>query len=118
MMEIAPVGGAIKRRVDQYGVVVGDIEFEKRRFENTDYVVTDQEWYRSGMQADEPRWFNVSVHPGGSRPSIAYAGPSDVYQKRQGVLATIIQYTPFAQIPSNPRGGERRAALTLGASAR
>jgi adenylate cyclase len=39
MMEIAPVDGAIKRRIDQYGVVVGDIQFEKRRFENTDYVV-------------------------------------------------------------------------------
>ena len=50
-----------------------DIEFEKRRFEPTDYVVTDQEWYRSGITADEPRWFNVSVHPVGSRPSIAYA---------------------------------------------
>src|SRR6266446_1351161 len=82
MMEIAPVDGAIKRRIDQYGVVVGDIQFEKRRFENTDYVVTDQEWYRSGMQADEPRWFNVTVHPVGLRPSIAYAGPIDVYQKR------------------------------------
>ena len=42
MMEIAPVEGVVKRRVDQYGVVVGDIEFEKRRFENTDYLVTDQ----------------------------------------------------------------------------
>src|ERR1700676_5194793 len=62
MMEIAPVKGAIKRRIDQYQVVVGDIEFEKRRFEDTDYVVTDQEWYRSGMQIDDPRWFNVTVH--------------------------------------------------------
>src|SRR3954453_16160468 len=77
MMEIAPVDGVVKRRVDKYGVVVGDIEFEKRRFEATDYVVTDQEWYRSGMQADEPRWFNGSAPPVGSRPSIAYAGPVD-----------------------------------------
>jgi adenylate cyclase len=40
MMEIAPLDGMIKRRVDKYGVVVGDIQFEKRRFENTDYVVS------------------------------------------------------------------------------
>src|SRR5258708_18104792 len=93
MMEIAPVDGVIKRRIDQYQVVIGDIEFEKRRFENTDYVVTDQEWYRSGMQADEPRWFNVTVHPVGSRPSIAYAGPIDVYQKRHAVLPMTIDYT-------------------------
>jgi adenylate cyclase len=114
MMEIAPVDGVIKRRVDQYGVVVGDIEFEKRRFENTDYVVTDQEWYRSGMQADEPRWFNVLVHPVGSRPSIAYAGPIDVYEKRQGVLAIIIEYTRFAQFLANLSVGKSGAAFILG----
>src|SRR5258708_4528174 len=114
MMEIAPIDGVIKRRVDQYGVVVGDIEFEKRRFENTDYVVTDQEWYRSGMQADEPRWFNVTVHPVGSRPSIAYAGPIDVYEKRQGVLAIIIEYTRFAQFLANLSVGKSGAAFILG----
>jgi adenylate cyclase len=114
MMEIAPVNGAIKRRIDKYGVVVGDIEFEKRRFEDTDYVVTGQEWYRSGMQADEPHWFNVSHHPVGLRPSIAYAGPVDVYEKRQGVLAVIIEYTRFAQFLSNLSVGKSGAAFILG----
>src|SRR6478735_7229331 len=60
MMEIAPVDG-----------------IEKRRFENTDYAVTEQEWFRSSISADEPRWFNVTAHPVGTRPSIAYAGPID-----------------------------------------
>src|ERR1700735_2468601 len=41
MMEIGKVDGVVKRRVDQYQVVVGDIQFEKRRFEDTDYKVTD-----------------------------------------------------------------------------
>src|SRR4030081_2342343 len=114
MMEIARVDGAIKRRIDQYQVVVGDIQFEKRRFENTDYVVTDQEWYRSGMQSDEPRWFNVLVHPVGMRPSIAYARPIDVYQKRQGVLAIIIEYTRLAQFLSHLSVGNSGAAFILG----
>jgi adenylate cyclase len=114
MMEIARVDGAIKRRIDQYQVVVGDIQFENRRFENTDYAVTDQEWYLSGMQTDEPRWFNVLVHPVGSRPSIAYAGPVDVYQKRQGVLAVIIEYTRFAQFLSHLSVGKSGAAFILG----
>ncbi len=114
MMEIAPVDGVIKRRIDQYQVVIGDIEFEKRRFENTDYVVTDQEWFRSGMQADEPHWFNVLVHPVGLRPSIAYAGPIDVYQKRQGVLAVIIEYTRLAQFLSHLSVGKSGAAFILG----
>ncbi len=38
MMEIARTDGVLKRRIDQYQVVVGDIQFEKRRFENTDYL--------------------------------------------------------------------------------
>jgi adenylate cyclase len=114
MMEIAPADGVFKRRIDQYGVVVGDIQFEKRRFENTDYVVTDQEWYKEGMKAEEPRWFNVTVHPVGSRPSIAFAGPVDVYQKREGVLAIIIEYTRFAQFLSNLSVGKSGAAFILG----
>jgi adenylate cyclase len=113
MMEIAPVDGAIKRRIDQYQVVVGDIEFETRRFENTDYAVTEQEWYRKGIEADEPRWFDVSTHPVGARPSIAYAGPIDVYQKRQGVLAVIIEYTRLARFLSQLSVGKSGAAFIL-----
>jgi adenylate cyclase len=95
-------------------VVVGDIQFEKRRFENTDYAVTDQEWYRTGIQADEPSWFAVTVHPVGLRPSIAYAGPIDVYQKRQGVLAVIIENTRLAQFLSQLSVGKTGAAFILG----
>jgi len=113
MMEIAPVDGVRKRRVDQYQVVVGDIQFEKRRFENTDYVVTDQEWYREGIKSDEPHWFEVSAHPIGTRPSIAYAGPVDVYQKRQGVLAVIIENTRLAQFLSQLSVGKSGAAFIL-----
>src|ERR1700686_42767 len=100
MMEIAKVDGVVKRRVDDYQVVVGDIEFRKRRFENTDYKVTDQEWYKKSIQDDEPSWFEVTALPVGSRPSIAYAGPIDVYHKRQGVLAVIIENTRLAQFLS------------------
>src|SRR3984893_7897816 len=75
MMEIAPVDGVVKRRIDKYQVVVGDIQFEKRRFEDSDYRVTDQEWYRSGIKSDEPAWFEVAAYPVGLRPSIAYVGP-------------------------------------------
>jgi adenylate cyclase len=114
MMEIAGVDGAVKRRIDQYQVVVGDIQFEKRRFEDTDYAVTDQEWYRTGMQTDEPRWFDVTVHPVGLRPSITYAGAIDVYQKRQGVLAVIIEYTRLAQFLSQLSVGKSGAAFILG----
>ena len=115
MMEIAPVDGIVKRRVDQYQVVVGDIQFEKRRFEDTDYVVTDQEWFRSGMGDRRTALVrSLDAHPVGSRPSIAYAGPIDVYQKRQGVLAIIIEYTRLAQFLSQLSVGKSGAAFILG----
>jgi adenylate cyclase len=114
MMEIGKVDGVVKRRVDQYQVVVGDIEFQKRRFENTDYKVTDQEWYKKGIQDDEPSWFEMTIHPIGVRPAIAYAGPVDVYHKRQGVLAVIIENTRLAQFLSQLSVGKSGAAFILG----
>ena len=100
--------GVRKRRVDEYKVVVGDIEFEKRRFENTDFVVTNSNGI-GRHKNDEPSWFEVSIHPIGMRPSIAYAGPIDVYQKRQGVLAVIIENTRLAQFLSQLSVGKNRA---------
>jgi adenylate cyclase len=114
MMEIAPVDGVVKRRIDKYQVVVGDIEFEKRRFEDSGYRVTEQEWYRSGIKTDEPAWFEISAYPVGQRPSIAYVGPVDVYQKRQGVLAVIIENTRLAQFLSQLSVGKTGAAFILG----
>ena len=111
MMEIGKVDGVIKRRVDDYRVVVGDIEFQKRRFESTDYNVIDQEWYKKAIQADEPQWFEVSAFPIGLRPSIAFAGPVDVYQKRQGVLAVIIENTRLAQFLSQLSVGKDRKSV-------
>ncbi len=113
MMEIAPVNGVVKRRVDKYQVVVGDIQFEKRRFEDTNFHVTEQEWYRKGIASDDPAWFEVSTYPVGLRPSIAYAGPVDVYQKRQGVLAVMIENTRLAQFLSQLAVGKTGAAFIL-----
>jgi len=49
----------------------------------------------------------------GTRPSIAYAGPVDVYQKRQGVLAVIIENTRLAQFLSQLSVGKSGAAFIL-----
>ena len=55
-----------------------------------------------------------SYHPVGLRPSIAYVGPVDVYQKRQGVLAVIIEYTRLAQFLSHLSVGKSGAAFIVG----
>jgi adenylate cyclase len=114
MMEVSQVDGALTRRVDRYLVVVGDIEFEERKFEKTGYKVGDQEWYRSAITADAPRWFDVSAHPNGIHPAIAYAGPIDVYQQRQGVLAVVIEHTRLSRFLSQLSVGKTGAAFILG----
>jgi adenylate cyclase len=114
MMEISMVDGALKRRIDRYLVVVGDIEFEERSFEPTTYKVAEQDWFRSALAADGPRWFDVSVHPNGTHPAIAFAGPIDVYQKREGVLAVVIERARLSRFLSELTLGQTGAAFILG----
>ena len=97
MMEISLTDHPGERRVDEYDVVPGDIEFANRRFEPSDFHVAERIWFKTGIAAEEPQWFKVADHPIGRRASIAYAGPIDVYQERQGVLAVIIEYTRLAR---------------------
>lgn len=97
MMEISLTDHAGQRRVDEYDVVPGDIEFSNRRFEPTDFRVAERTWFKSSLKSEPPEWFRVTDHPIGERPSIAFAGPIDVYQERQGVLAIIIEYARLAR---------------------
>jgi adenylate cyclase len=116
MMEISKTDHAGQRRVDEYRVIPGDIEFETRRFEPSDFRVTDQTWFKSGMGADGPQWFDVVDHPIGPRPSIAFAGPIDVYQERQGVLAIVIEYTRLSRFLAQLEVGRTGTAFILGNS--
>jgi adenylate cyclase len=111
MIEIGEVEEKVQRRTDRYAVVTGDIEFEERRFEDTSFSVLEQAWYRSGIKADQPAWYEVSEHPVGARPSIAFAGPIDVYQARQGVLAVIIENTRLSRLLSRLAVGKSGAAF-------
>ncbi len=111
MMEISLTDHPGQRRVDEYEVIPGDIEFEHRRFEPTDFRVSDQAWFKAGIAAAEPHWFKVLDHPVGERPSIALAGPIDVYQERQGVLAIIIEYTRLSHFLSQLQVGRTGTAF-------
>jgi adenylate cyclase len=111
MMEISLTDHPGQRRVDEYEVIPGDIEFEHRRFEPTDFRVGDQPWFKIGIASEEPQWFKVVNHPIGDRPSIAYAGPIDVYQERQGVLAIIIEYTRLSHFLSQLEVGRTGTAF-------
>ncbi|TFV36238.1 adenylate/guanylate cyclase domain-containing protein [Bradyrhizobium frederickii] len=116
MMEISLTDHPGQRRVDEYDVVPGDIEFANRRFEPTSFRVADQAWFRAGLDADEPQWFRVTDHATGERPSIAFAGPIDVYQERQGVLSVIIEYTRLARFLSQLEVGRTGTAFIVDGS--
>jgi len=115
MMEISRADHVGQRRVDEYRVIPGDIEFETRRFEPSDFRVTDQIWFKTGMTAEAPQWFRVKDHPVGERPAIAFAGPIDVYQERQGVLAIIIEYARLARFLAQLAVGRTGTAFILDA---
>ena len=116
MMEVSPTDHAGERRIDEYAVIPGDIEFEKRQFVPTDFRVVDQAWFKTGMAAEGPQWFKVLDHPIGQRRSIAFAGPIDVYQERQGVLAIIIEYTRFANFLAQLEVGRTGTAFIFDGS--
>jgi adenylate cyclase len=116
MMEISLTDHPGQRRIDEYAVIPGDIEFEQRQFVPTDFHVVDQVWFKTGMGAKGPQWFKVLDHPIGQRPSIAFAGPIDVYQERQGVLAIIIEYTRFAHFLAQLEVGRTGTAFIFDGS--
>jgi adenylate cyclase len=116
MMEISLTDHPGRRRIDEYEVIPGDIEFERRQFVPTDFRVVDQAWFKTGMGAEGPLWFKVIDHPIGQRQSIAFAGPIDVYQERQGVLAIIIEYTRFAHFLAELEVGRTGTAFIFDGS--
>jgi adenylate cyclase len=116
MMEISLTDHPGRRRIDKYAVIPGDIEFEQRQFVPTDFRVVDQAWFKTGMGAEGPQWFKVLDHPIGQRPSIAFAGPIDVYQERQGVIAIIIEYTRLAHFLAQLEVGRTGTAFIFDGS--
>jgi len=116
MMEISLTDHPGQRRIDEYAVIPGDIEFEQRQFVPTDFRIVGQAWFKTGMGAKGPQWFKVLDHPIGKRPSIAFAGPIDVYQERQGVLAIIIEYTRFAHFLAQLEVGRTGTAFIFDGS--
>lgn len=97
MMEIDVIDGKRTRRVDRYKVFPSDIEFRKRLFEASGFLATDQSWYNSTISRDGPHWVDVVEHPTGSRPALAFAGPVDVFTRREGVLAVMIEHSRLSR---------------------
>lgn len=103
----------LEKRIDRYKLIDGDFEFEKHTVEDTPYRVKDQEWFRSSIEAEGQQWFNITVHPGGSRLAVALAGPIEVDQNRQGVLGIIVELTRVSRFLSQITTGKTAGAFIL-----
>ena len=111
MLDIS--GKESKLRIERYDYAGMDVKFGERRFAETKYSVTDQQWYRDSSQSDDEDWFKLTTHPGGERPAVALAGPIDINSKRAGVLAIIIELTRVSNFLSQLTVGKSAGAFIL-----
>ena len=115
MMEISLTDHSGQRRIDEYAVIPGDIEFEQRQFVPTDFHVVDQAWFKTGMGAEGPQWFKVLDYPVRQRPSIAFCGPWSTFIRsgKATSCSIIIEYTRFALFSRAARGWTHRNRVYL-----
>jgi adenylate cyclase len=109
MLEIHP--DATEARSDTYSLFSMATEFEARRFAPSDYDPRLQPWYVAASAAELPAWFFVGTHPDGRHGAIAFAGPVDVYTRRQGVLAVMIDLRRLSRFLGGLIVGEAGAAF-------
>jgi adenylate cyclase len=102
-----------KLRIDQYDYAGNDIRIKNHRLEDTKYSVTDQQWFREAVRADDDHWSTLTTHPGGERLAAVLAAPIDIDQKRAGVLAIIIELTRVSNFLSQLTVGKSAGAFLL-----
>src|SRR4051812_5003397 len=110
-VEIA--AGEGKLRIEEYELNGGDAELKGSRSEASTYNATEQAWYQEAVKLDAPIWKAFSTHPLGERPAVAFAGPIDIAQKPEGVLAIIIELTRVSRFLSQLTVGKSAGAFIL-----
>lgn len=111
MIELHP--GEADARRDAYRLFPMATEFESRHFEPSDYDPRAQPWYAAAEATSAPDWSFVGVHPDGRHGAIAFAGPIDVYTRREGVLAVMIDLRRLSRFLGGLTVGEAGAAFIL-----
>jgi adenylate cyclase len=113
MSEISDMEGSRQRRFDRYLSVIGDIQFEERKFEPSAFRSTNQPWYRAGFERDLPHWTYITEHPDGHHPALAFTGPVDVYVTRVGVLSIMIEYERLSRFLAGLSVGKTGSAFII-----
>ena len=102
-----------KMRIDRYEFVGNDLQLKNSRVEDTDYSVSNQEWFRVAMDSNDEHWSTFSALPTGQRLSAAFAAPIEIDGKPAGVIAVIIELTRVSNFLSQLTVGKSAGAFIL-----
>ena len=113
VIEMLEITGDRKIRINRYEYVSDDIRLKASRVEDTNYSVTDQEWFREAIRSNDEHWSTLTTHPNGERLAAAFASPIEIDQKPAGVIAIIIELTRVSNFLSQLTVGKSAGAFIL-----
>lgn len=110
MLEITPDRNL---RINRYEFVGNDLKLKASWFEETDYSVTEQEWFRVARETNDEYWSTLTTHPRGERLAAAFSAPVEIDKKPAGVVAIIIELTRVSNFLSQLTVGKSAGAFIL-----
>ena len=113
MIEMLAITGDGKLRINRYEYEGNDLKLKASWFEETEYAVTDQPWFREAIRSNDEHWSTLTTHPNGERLAAAFAAPIDIDQKPAGVIAIIIELTRVSNFLSQLTVGKSAGAFIL-----
>lgn len=110
MLEIAPDR---ELRINRYEFVGNQLKLKASWSEQTEYSVTEQDWFRVARQTDDEYWSTLTAHPRGERLAAAFSAPVAIDGKPAGVVAIIIELTRVSSFLSQLTVGKSAGAFIL-----
>ena len=105
--------GVVRRRIDNYDVIDGDIEFKERLLTDSTYESTKQPWYVNAAATDIPVWSEVMDFPTRVRPAISTSTRLVVFQDYVGVINVVIELERLSRFLSTLKVGEHGTVFIL-----
>ena len=112
-IEMLSITGDGKLRINRYEYEGNDLKPKASWFEDTEYAVTDQAWFREAIRSNDEHWSTLTTHPNGERLAAAFAAPIDIDKKPAGVVAIIIELTRVSNFLSQLTVGKSAGAFIL-----
>jgi len=105
--------GTAGQRTDYYTPEIGDIMFNNREFEPSNYDATAQSWYRRAVEENAPGWNRVSEFPGSNRQAISISTPLTVNNEFVAVINVVIDLARLSQFLTSLEVGKSGTVVVL-----